>query len=82
MNRSARVIIDLNVRHYRALLSTEQNPDKQRVLKELLAAELQKLVKSHTDAGSLSANSSKFASICDSKFATGDGVLRKRRATP
>jgi hypothetical protein len=41
----ARMIVELNLRHYRDLLKTEREPSKRRTIASLLAEEETKLVK-------------------------------------
>ena len=43
MNPSARVIIELNIKHYRELLKTERDASKRTTILKLLAEEEQKL---------------------------------------
>jgi hypothetical protein len=40
---SARMIIELNIKHYRQLLQTEANPSKRQTIAKLLAEEEAKL---------------------------------------
>jgi DNA-binding transcriptional MerR regulator len=40
----ARMIIKLNIKHYRALLDTERDAGKRETIKQLLAEEEQKLI--------------------------------------
>ena len=44
MNPSVRMIIELNIKHYRELLKTERETDKRETIMKLLAEEEQKLV--------------------------------------
>jgi hypothetical protein len=45
MSIAARTIIELNIKHYRELLTTESDPSKRRTLAKLLAEEEAKLAK-------------------------------------
>jgi hypothetical protein len=45
MSPSVRVIIELNIRHYRELLRTETDPSKRQTIVQLLAEEEAKLAK-------------------------------------
>jgi hypothetical protein len=43
MSPSVRMIVELNIRHYRDLLESEQDPSKRRVISQLLVEEEEKL---------------------------------------
>ncbi|MGA7972906.1 MAG: hypothetical protein WCA36_08875 [Pseudolabrys sp.] len=43
MSSSPRTIIELNIRHFRELLETEQDPTKRHMIERLLAEQEQKL---------------------------------------
>ena len=43
MNPSVRMIVELNIRHYRGLLQSECDPAKRETIAKLLAEEEQKL---------------------------------------
>ncbi len=45
MSPSVRMIIELNIRHYRELLKTERDLSKRRTIEQLLAEEEAKLAK-------------------------------------
>lgn len=45
MGPSARLIVELNIQHYRELLKTETNPTKRRTIAKLLAEEEARLAK-------------------------------------
>jgi len=45
MSPSVRMIIELNIRHYREILKTETDPSKRRTIVQLLAEEEAKLAK-------------------------------------
>lgn len=45
MSPAARTIVQLNIRHYRALLKTETDPTKLRTIEKLLAEEEAKLAR-------------------------------------
>lgn len=45
MNASARMIMELNIKHYRTLLQTETDASKRGVISKLLSEEEVKLVK-------------------------------------
>ena len=45
MNASARMIMELNIRHYRELLKTEIDASKRRIISKLLSEEQAKLAK-------------------------------------
>ena len=44
MTPSVRMIVELNIEHYRARLATERHPDKRAVIERLLAEEEGKLL--------------------------------------
>ena len=44
MSPSARMIFELNIKHYRALLETEKDAAKRQTIAKLLAEEEQKLI--------------------------------------
>ncbi len=44
MSPSARMIFELNIKHYRALLETEKDAAKRETIAKLLAEEEQKLI--------------------------------------
>jgi hypothetical protein len=45
MSSSVRMIIELNIRHYREILTNETDPPKRRTIEQLLAEEEAKLAK-------------------------------------
>ena len=49
MSPSVRMIIELNIRHYRELLKTERDLSKRRTIEQLLAEEEAKLAKLSSD---------------------------------
>ena len=51
MSVSVRMIIDLNIRHYRDLLKTETDASKRQTISKLLAEEEAKLAKLLTQEG-------------------------------
>jgi hypothetical protein len=51
MSPSVRMIVELNIRHYRDLLESEQDPSKRRVISQLLVEEEEKLTAQAKAAG-------------------------------
>lgn len=51
MSPAARIIVELNIAHYRALLHAERDADKRDIIAGLLAAQERKLIEACADHG-------------------------------